>query len=164
MAYGRLCEKRGQLGCFVQLGVRLLGDSFPRFAYSSTAERSNDTGIQRLVDAGIDTDRLLRGLTMEFSSSVTWPVSARLSRVARASLEAEDPTPLAEQLEARSQDPSLDDLNRLNATITLESLLRRSAAQDGCAGDCAARRATGHLLGLQLTPLSRRWVQTFGKD
>ena len=142
----------------MQQGVRLLGDSFRRMVYSSMAERANGTGIQRLAGAGIDTDRLLRGLTMNLSSSLRWPVRANLSRIARAAVELEDQTRLAEQLQARSQDPTLDDLNRLNAAITLGMILRR----ESCRGDedtCAWSGAQTHMRSLELPPVAQRWLQ-----
>ena len=156
--YAAVCERVGRLGCYVQLGVQLLADSFNRRVYSSWAERANATGIEALADTGLDTGRLLRGLSTTYASSLRWPVGSGPSRVARAALELEDGGELFEELEARVQDPRLDDLNRLKAAVTLGLIIQREEATNHYPGASLMHLVVDHMRDLDVPPIARRWL------
>lgn len=128
--YAELCYRRGDLGCFLQLQVRIMGDQFERVASSSYGEAANGTEVKRLESTGIDIHRFLLGLVFQL------PADAEVrggelgsSRLARAVIEAGLADAFRVELPRLAEDRELDAWNRVRATMTYVSLLFREGAQ-----------------------------------
>jgi hypothetical protein len=114
-AYADLCYELGELGCFLQLQVRIMGDDFDRTASTSWGEAAHPTQADKLADTGIDVERFFRGLTIQLDGVKrrrelgSW----RLARSIRESGRAGTTLPA---LATMAADPGLDEYNRLRAT------------------------------------------------
>ncbi len=126
--YAELCYNMGKLGCFLQLQVQIMGNSFNRVAYSSYGEAAASTHAERLAETGLDVDAFLAGLALHFGG-----VSRRREiapyRLARSIQEAGQTELVSERLAAWVKDPEFDEYNRL-VVVELLSLLEREAMVD----------------------------------
>ncbi len=148
--YAELCYRLGDLGCFLQLQVRIMGDRFERVAYSSYGEASHKTEAERLHSTGIDVDRFLSGLLVQLPSDAE-PRGGELgpSRLARAFIEAGRADFFRKELPRLAQDGRLDAWNRLRATMAWVSLLYREGGEDGA--------VHAKVEALSLHPAAKKW-------
>ena len=162
-AYAELCSRTGDLSCFLNLQLRIMGDSFSRVAYSSYGEQSHGTDSLRLLETGIDVDRYLAGLAYRFDSDFRRP-GIGTWRLARSIVELGAAERFDARLAADAEDPRLDAANRLRVTQVLVALRLqavRSTDSSEPGADLAAVRAT--LLALRLHPFAAEWVGSLGK-
>jgi hypothetical protein len=158
--FAELAFARGDLGRFLQLQVRIMGDQFQRTAWSSYGEASHDTESERLLRTGIDLDQFLLGLGVarpERSEGLgSW-------RLARAINEAGRKDALLPKFEALATDKSLDAYNRLRATQTWFFLQVREDRSPGKASKEAAQKSRDEVkaraLALDLHPLAVAWLE-----
>lgn len=160
--FAELAFARGDLGRFLQLQVRIMGDQFERTAWSTYGERGHDTEAERLLrpGTGIDLDTFFIGLGVAVPSRAEGLGSWRL---ARAINEAGRGEALLPKFEAMAVDPQLDAYNRLRATQTWLFLqVKDEEALQKKGGDAAVKRARDVLRerarGLKLHPLALDWV------
>ncbi len=149
--YADACYARGNIGCFLQLQVRIMGDRFDRVAWSSYGERAASTHVQRLSDAGIDVRRFLRGLLLDFT--VDGPKREWIGRwrLVRSMMESGMGDAFEKELTGLAVDGKLDDYNRLRATQALWLMWRRAA-------DIGKDKAALRFAQLDLNPASERWI------
>jgi hypothetical protein len=150
--YARFCHRNQKLGCHLQLQIRIMADRFERVAYSSYGEAAASTQAEALGGIGLDTDRFLRGLLVDFASVHVDGASIGLWRLVRAIRESGRAGALEPALRAMASDPHLDEYNRLRATIALAWL----------PGPDALGRAQveQRLAGVTLSPVSTTWLET----
>ncbi len=148
--YAEKCWGAGDLACFLQLQVRIMGDQFRRVAYSSYGEASHPTESKRLDSTGIDVDRFFRGLQVEVPGER--PIVLGPSRLARAVLESGRKDSYENVLSKMAADPRLDAFNRLRAAQTWLWLQYR--ADNSSLADAKKR-----LLAMDLTPIAREWAE-----
>jgi hypothetical protein len=151
--FAELAFARGDLGRFLQLQVRIMGDQFERTAWSSYGEAAHGTESERLLRTGIDLDQFLIGLGVARPGREEGLGAWRL---ARAINEAGRSEALLPKFQALAVDPKLDAYNRLRATQTWffmqvrdEKDLRQKAR------DAVAAKA----LKLELHPLAVAWLK-----
>lgn len=111
--YAELAFARGDLGKFLQLQLRIMGDQFERTAWSSYGEAAHTTEAARLASTGIDLDQFLLGLVVRTPGLEDGLDPWRLARSIR---EAGRAAALVPKLEALATSPALDAYNRLRAT------------------------------------------------
>ena len=150
--YAALCHATGRLGCFLQLHAQIIADQFNRVAWSTYGERATTTHAEALAVTGVDIDHFLLGLLFAFHTDRERPESFNVGpwRLARAVVEAERVASLRPILEAAASDGSLDDWNRLRATLTLAFILQRLEIPTDEIADTLAE--------LPLSPPARAWV------
>ncbi len=100
--YPETCFEAGRIGCFLDFQIRIMGDLFNRVAWSSYGEAAHKTQATRLVTAGLDMQRLVRGLLVRYA-----PVMAR-----RREFGTEKYQPLVLGV---ANDPKVDEYNRFRA-------------------------------------------------
>lgn len=152
--FAELAYARGDLGRFLQLQVRIMGDRFERTAWSSYGEAAHDTEVERLSSTGIDVERFLLGLGIatqnEGPELGPW-------RLARAIQEAKLEQTMLPKLEALATAPTLDAYNRLRATqawfFVQVRQPRGMAAVEEDRTEVLARAKK-----LPLHPLAREWL------
>lgn len=125
--YADFCFDRGDLGCFLQLQVRIMGDQFDRVAWSSYGEAQARTQVDRLADTGADVRRFLRGLLFRLPGERAVEINA--PRLARSMVESKTDAAFLKELPQLAADPALDPLNRLRATQTWVALLFRTGSR-----------------------------------
>jgi hypothetical protein len=113
-SYAELCYQAGKLGCFLQLSVDIMGDRFQRIAYSRLGEAVHPTESARLLDTGLDVERFLRGLLLQYAG-VTRRGELGAWRLARSVRETGKQDQLLASFARLAEDPSLDEYNRLRA-------------------------------------------------
>ncbi len=152
-AYAELAFERGDLGRFLQLQVRIMGDQFERVASSSYGEAAHGTEAARLTSTGIDVDQFLLGLGVarpgEDSGLDPW-------RLARSIREAGRQGTVGPLLMKRAQSPAVDPFNRLRALQTWVFLELGAPAQRGQTTDPlpVLKRAAQ----LNVGPLGEAWL------
>lgn len=119
--YSDLCYSMGRLDCFLKLQVRIMGDQFPSVARSSFGEAAHATRAERLLDTGIDVDRFLLGLVIDFAG-VTRSEGLGGHRLARSIRESGRQGTILSALQSMATDAALDDYNRLRAVATLHAM------------------------------------------
>ena len=147
-----LCKSEGSLGCYLQLSVNIMADNFTRRAYSSYGEKHHKTQSKILDTTGVDSERFLRGLLIDYPSHLKIPINISLWRLSRAirELAGDDGASLITKVVT---DPHLDEANRLRATITLAYFYR---------GAEESKSKTAQILSqLNLSPTSKLWVEKF---
>jgi len=161
--FAALCQRRGDLGCFLQLRVQIMGDQFARVAYSSYGEEAHGTESAVLADSGVHASRFLLGMMLEYSHGPRRHARLWPWRLGRAMAEGGDPAASVSTLEALVRDETLDPYNRLRATATLLSVLRNQPVA-GIGPDTrptraqvaqSAAAACRHVAALGLHPASR---------
>ncbi|MCB9546039.1 MAG: hypothetical protein H6706_09320 [Myxococcales bacterium] len=149
--YADLCYELGQIGCFLQLQVRIMGDRFERVAASSYGERAASTGSAALIAAGVDARRFLLGLLLQYDVEGLRPREEMGPwRLARSM--AESGLDFGPDLLALATDAHLDAANRLRASTVLWLLWRR-------AEELPATTLVERLKGQPLLPMARAWMQ-----
>ncbi len=118
-SYAELCFRMGDLGCFLNLQVRIMGDSFRRVAYSSYGEEAHETEAAGLWDVGIDVERFLRGLIVQFAVAERERIELDAWRLARSIREAGLSATMESVLSDLAFDEGVDPHNRLRATMIL---------------------------------------------
>jgi hypothetical protein len=147
--FAERCFAKGELACFLQLQVKVMGDQFERFVYSSYGEASHPTYASRLESAGIDVDRFFRGLVLMLPGER--PSELGPSRLARALIESGRGEKFEALLKDMAQDESLDSFNRYRALTTYVSMQYRAQGED-------VREKTAAKVGLlKLDALSKDW-------
>jgi hypothetical protein len=143
------CYAKGELACFLQLQVKVMGDQFERVAYSSYGEASHPTYASRLESTGIDVDRFFRGLVLTLPGER--PSELGASRLARALIESGRRDKFETLLMDMAQDDALDTMNRYRAFTTYVSMQYRAQGED-------VREKTAAKVGLlKLDALSKAW-------
>lgn len=151
--YAEFAYERGDLGRFLQLQTRIMGDQFERTVWSSYGEAAHETESGRLLSTGIDVDQFLLGLLIarpgRDESLGAW-------RFARSVREAGRGKTLTPELKRLALSSTSDPYTRLRATQALLYL------SDAVVGDAApSRRKAGQaLLSLDLHPVARAWVMS----
>ncbi|MBL8952135.1 MAG: hypothetical protein JNK82_15235 [Myxococcaceae bacterium] len=151
--FAERCYRLGELACFLQLQLRVIGDQFNRVAWSSYGEASHPTHAGRLETTGIDVDRFLRGLVVQVPGDR--PSELGPSRLARALIETGRREAFEATLVAMAQDPALDAFNRLRALQVYVSLHYRENGDDA-----GMKKKLGML---KLDALSTAWWAALGK-
>ena len=154
--HARACARAGRLGCTLQMSVRIMADRFTRTAYSSYGEASHATEADALDRAGVDTDRFLRGLLIDYASDANRPVAIGLWRLSRSMAELDRTEAFAGQLEALAIDPALDELNRLRAAIVLSNVYLKA----GHPKDTVAE----YVLSLNISETATLWMEKLAAD
>lgn len=154
--YAELAYARGDLGRFLQLQVRIMGDRFDRTAWSSYGEAAHETESTRLLTTGIDVDQFLLGLLISRPGrdEGLWPW-----RFARSVREAQRQSTITPELKRLALAATSDPYTRLRATQALlyvsdaflDAPPKRTTPE-------ARRKAARALLGLDLHPVARAWV------
>lgn len=151
--FAELAYARGDLGRFLQLQVRIMGDRFDRTAWSSYGEAAHDTESGRLASTGIDVEQFILGLGVatqtEGPELGTW-------RQARAIQEAKLEKTMLPKLEALATSPKLDAYNRLLATQAWFFVQVRQ--ERGMKGDATRAEALARAKKLDLHFLAREWL------
>ena len=157
--YADGCYRKGRLGCFLQLQMRIMGDNFRRVAQSSYGEAAHSTQSKRLLSAGVDTDRFFHGALFQYASKddrvrdELWPW-----RLSRAMNEAGLHEAMGKDLRKVASDASVDDYNRFRATQTLVFMHLRNQ------GDTQDRKAIAKKLkNLDLSEMSQIWLKRFSR-
>ena len=154
--HAKACERAGRLGCYLQLSVRIMADRFARTAYSSYGEASHATEADALDSAGVDTDRFLRGLLIDYANDANRPVAIGLWRLSRSMAELDRTDAFAGQLEALAIDPALDELNRLRAAIVLSNVYLKA----GHSKDTVAE----YILSLNISETATVWIEKLAAE
>lgn len=153
--YADKCYAEGRLGCYLQLQVRIMEDRFSRVAWSSYGEASHDTEVDRLSRAGIDAQRFLMGLSYQFAAEKPreeiWPW-----RLARAFNESKSSAQFEKALASIAGDESIDEYNRLRASITLAYRLLRLQGDARKPAEIKTKLAE-----LPLSPASKMWLEGY---
>jgi hypothetical protein len=128
--FADLCFAQGDLPCFLQLQVRIMGQQFERVAYSSYGDAAHDSQVERLARTGVVPSDFLVGLLMSFDTSEERASQIGTWRLARAFADGEFGAAGERALLSRATDPTLDVFNRVRATQTL-AYARIQAARAG---------------------------------
>lgn len=161
--YAQLCYEMGKLGCYLQLSVQIMGNQFDRMSWGSYAEPVHVTHAEKLGESGLDVDRFLLGLATIYGTEKPRERELGVWRLARSIRESGREATVKPELEKRAQDATLDEMNRLRATIVLawidESPQRGldEAARTKLVTDRKTRFET--LAKLDLSPISRAWLE-----
>lgn len=151
--YAALCRRQGDLGCFLQLHVQLMGNQFPRRSNSSAGALLQPTYSSGIAESGVDVERFLSGLLIEYQGVPRRHRSIGPWRLGMAMAEAGlSPTSPQELVE----DETLDPFNRLRATATLLSLLVNSGENHDRTQ--VPPEVCSRLLDLDLHSTSLQWV------
>lgn len=151
--FAEKCFKAGELACFLQVHLRVVGDQFNRVAWSSMGEASSPTKASQLEKAGIDVDRFYRGLVVVLPDER--PSELGTSRLARALIESGRRDAFEPLLVKMIQDERLDTYNRFRALTTYVSLHYREKGEDA--------EMKAKLSKLKLDPLGSAWWAGLGK-
>ncbi len=116
--HAETCFKAGRMGCFLDFQIRIMGDQFGRLAQSSYGERAHHTQSERLLDTGLDLERLFRGLLARYDTDEPRQRELGTWRLARAVAELGD-SAVPESFARIANDERVDEYNRLRATQTL---------------------------------------------
>ena len=154
--YAELAWERGDLGRFLQLQVRIMGDQFNRTAWSSFGEAAHETESTRLLSTGIDVDQFLLGLLISRPGRDEGLGPWRFARSVR---EAQRQSTIAPELKRLALAATSDAYTRLRATQALlyvsdaflDAPPKRTTPE-------ARRKAARALLGLDLHPVARAWL------
>jgi hypothetical protein len=119
--YSDLCYSMGRLDCFLKLRVRIMGDQFPSVARSSFGEATHSTHAERLLDTGVDVDRFLLGLVVDFAG-ITRSEGLGGHRLARSIRDSGRQGTMLSPLQSMATDATLDDYNRFRAVATLRAM------------------------------------------
>lgn len=154
--FGELAYARGDLGRFLQLQLRIMGDRFDRVARSSYGEAAHATESARLASTGIDVETFLLGSLMAAPGRDdglgAW-------RFARAVGELGNAAHVLPKLQRVVTAPSGNAFNRLSATKAWVwiSAGAGKGGRGGLSGDEApALRAA---LKLDLHPAAKFWAE-----
>lgn len=157
--YAELAWERGDLGRFLQLQVRIMGDQFNRTAWSSFGEAAHETESTRLLSTGIDVDQFLLGLLISRPGRDEGLGPWRFARSVR---EAQRQSTITPELKRLARSASTDPYTRLRATQALlylsDAFVASPAAGKRPATPEARRKAGQALLSLDLHPLARAWL------
>lgn len=166
--YAELCHRAGNLPCFLNLQVQIMGDSFERVAYSSIGEASHATEANALRDIGIDVGKFLKGLTVQFSAPGISRAEIGPWRLARSILESGSEEDLLPFLEQVALDPQVDNHNRLRATQVwsfLLYLMKEDDQRHPSPTPDRRQQVFQALNSLAVSSPSRSWLSTnFGRD
>jgi hypothetical protein len=118
--YASTCHAAGRTGCALSLYVQAMDYwGLERNAWSTYGESASETGVDALVDLGLDVPDFLLGLAHTFDGVDDLGVSLqRLGRAVRETARREEATAA---FRAAAEDPTLDEYNRLIAGIVLYS-------------------------------------------
>lgn len=158
MAHADLCTDMKQLGCALQLRATVMGNRFDRVAWSSYGEAAAPTSGAAIAQLPIDAARFFVGLSMIYARDDAPRAAGGMwsTRIAKAVRDASLTDPVAARLRGLAQDDSLDEVNRLRATTVLFGL--------GRVAERPVAEVRAELLSLQLSPVSRRWVERIPVD
>lgn len=159
--YAELAYERGDLGRFLQLQVRIMGDQFERTAWSSYGEAAHETESGRLLSTGIDVDQFLLGLLIARPGRDEGLGAWRFARSVR---EAGREKTLAPELERLALSATSDPYTRLRATQALlyvsDAFIVDAAPPQRPTTPEGRRKAGQAMLSLALHPLARAWLMT----
>ncbi len=157
--YAEFAYERGDLGRFLQLQVRIMGDQFNRTAWSSYGEASHETQSSRLLSTGIDVDQFLLGLLISRPGRDEGLGPWRFARSVR---EAERQSTIAPELKRLALSATSDPYTRLRATQALlylsDAFLPNPKAPQRATTPEARRKAGQAMLSLDLHPVARAWL------
>lgn len=156
--YAELAYERGDLGRFLQLQVRIMGDQFERTAWSSYGEAAHETESGRLLATGIDVDQFLLGLLIARPGRDEGLGAWRFARSVR---EAGRQKTIAPELKRLAASSTSDPYTRLRATQASLFLGEAFVAPKPPKRqfDAEGRRDAGRaLLELELHPVARAWL------
>ncbi len=170
--YAELCFVAGRLGCFLNLQVLIMGDSFERVAYSSYGEADHTTESERLRDIGIDVQRFLRGLMYQFNASGIERPEIDPWRLARSIREAQLGQTMTTFLRDEAKRRNLDPTNRLRAAQTLAFFRLQSESSrsfNPTAAEKKKREAVVMAIRSELETMNLpepgvQWARKFGND
>lgn len=152
--YAEVAYARGDLGRFLQLQVRIMGDQFERTAWSSYGEAAHETEASRLLSTGIDVDQFLLGLLISQPGRQDGLGPWRFARSVREAQRQSTIVPVLKRLVAAS---TSDPFTRLRATQALLYVSDAFQSPKRTAPE-ARRKETRALLKLDLHPVARAWV------
>jgi hypothetical protein len=148
--YAQVCEDQGDLSCTLQLRTQVMGDNFPRVAYSSYAEEAHETRVESLLSTGIDINWYLEGLLFTFSGDRYIGIDPW--RIARSIRELEAEHVWRTRLLDYIEDPTLDELNRLRAAQVWMALRDDPTTTEG------GIAALEDLLAVDIGPVTQVWA------
>lgn len=161
--HAETCFLAGRMGCFLDFQIRIMGDQFARVASSSYGERVSATHAERLLAAGLDVPRFLRGLLARYQTEPPRRREIGEWRLGRAI--AELGLPEAEQaLIQVASDPSVDEFNRARATQALFFAAIAHARERKENVDVPGLAAATRAKIRDLSWSSRRSLETFGAE
>ena len=152
-SFAQRCFAQGELACFLQVHLRVVGDQFNRVAWSSMGEAQSPTDASTLEKTGMDVDRFFRGLVVLLPDER--PSELGSSRLARALIESGRRERFEPLLVRMIEDDALDTYNRFRALTVYTSLHYRGK------GDDAAMKAK--VAKLKLDPLAQAWWASLKK-
>lgn len=142
-----VCGKLGDTSCYLRLDL-----SFIR------GRGWYDDVIVRVDELGFDAERFILGLMVHEQGAVADEAPWDPGRIAQLIETYELKDAFIPRMEARATNPSLSEYERLRATQVLWALKRQYTH---FAGDPTAAE---QIAGLDLSPLSRAWVESIGRD
>jgi hypothetical protein len=146
--YAELCYSEGRLGCFVQLQVRIMGAQFSRVAWSSYGDAAHGTEVNALAGTGIQTDRFLEGLMVDFETPEERAIGLGLWRLGRALAESADSEALRTRLVTLIESPEIDSWNRFRAVVTLTAMGQSAGLE----------LASSPVLDLEMDRFAELWI------
>lgn len=160
--YAELCYRMGDLGCYLQLSVQIMGNQFSRVAWGSYAEPIHHTHADKLVESGLDVDRFLVGLAVMYGTEKPRERELGPWRLARSIHESGHAETVKPDLVKMAEDEGLDEMNRLRATIVLAWIGETPThsmdieAREKIVTD--RRTRFSELAKRDLSPVSRAWL------
>ncbi len=156
-------EFRGDLGRFLRMRFRIVGDLFDREAWSSTDDVVRSPRLDSITEAPVDVARLLAGIVLRFETEETPCPRPNPWRLGRAIACSEIAGTMTARLRTLVEDPSLDEWNRLRALVTLASVLSYDRSRPPL-GEHDARTRTdedvaGELRKLRLPRIGEYWLE-----
>lgn len=153
--YADICYEQKRLGCFLQLQIQIMGNQFSRVAWSTYGEMVHVTEAERLKETGVDVERFFRGLLFQFATYPERQGELGPYRLARSLDEAGLSDSFRGVLESLAQDTTLDDYNRLRATMALYYLRARPFI---IRSSNAEAQIVSEMQALKLVPSAREWL------
>ncbi len=155
-AFAELAYARGDLGRFLQLELRIMGDRFERVAWSSLGEAAHRTEAERLATTGIDVDTFLLGSLLAAKERDD---GINAWRFARAVGELGHEASMLPRLQRVVTDPAASPFNRLGAAKAWAWI--SAGAGKGERGGLASPQAAAleALLKLDLHDAARFWAE-----
>lgn len=158
----RDAEAGGNLGRFLRMRFRTVGDIFERVAWSSADDVVRSPSLDSIARAPIDVVRLVAGLVLWFEGEETASPRPNPWRLGRAIACSEIAGTMAARIRTLVQDPSLDEWNRLRALVALASVLSYDRSRPPL-GEHDARTRTdedvaGELRKLRLPRIGEYWL------